>query len=70
MIMIFLLVIQSRLLEIIILLEKELGECNEQVVQTKTRHYSETRYNKPIDFVKELEVFYKKVGKFKRLTKH
>ena len=33
--------------------------------RTKTRHYLETRYNKPINFVKELEDFYKKVGKFK-----
>ena len=33
--------------------------------RTKTRHYPETRYNKPIDFVKELEAFYKRVGEFK-----
>ena len=30
--------------------------------RTKTRHYSETRYNKPINFVKELDAFYKRVG--------
>ena len=32
--------------------------------RTKIRHYPETRYGKPIDFIKELKLFYKNVFKF------
>jgi len=32
--------------------------------RTRIRHYPETRYNKPIDFKKEMEIFYEKVDKF------
>ena len=32
--------------------------------RTRTRHYPETRYNKPIDFKKEMKIFYEKVDKF------
>ena len=32
--------------------------------RTRTRHYPETRYNKPIDFKKEMKIFYDKVDKF------
>ena len=32
--------------------------------RTKIRHYPETRYGKPIDFIKELKLFYKNVYKF------
>ena len=32
--------------------------------RTKIRHYPETRYNKPIDFVKEMKAFYKITDKY------
>ena len=32
--------------------------------RTRIRHYPETRYNKPIDFKKEMKTFYEKVDKF------
>lgn len=32
--------------------------------RTRTRHYPEKRYNKPIDFKKEMKIFYEEVGKF------
>ena len=32
--------------------------------RTRTRHYPETRYNKKIDFKKEMKGFYKEVDKF------
>ena len=32
--------------------------------RTTTRHYPETRYNKKIDFKKEMKIFYEKVDKF------
>ena len=32
--------------------------------RTRIRHYPETRYNKPIDFKKEMKTFYQKVDKF------
>ena len=32
--------------------------------RTTTRHYPETRYNKKINFKKEMKLFYEKVDKF------
>lgn len=32
--------------------------------RTKIRHYPETRYNKPIDYVKEMKLFYKITDKY------
>jgi len=32
--------------------------------RTRIRHYPETRYNKPIDFKKEMKIFYEKVDEF------
>tara|TARA_Y100000389_G_C17423866_1_gene498375 strand:+ start:395 stop:1663 length:1269 start_codon:yes stop_codon:yes gene_type:complete len=32
--------------------------------RTRTRHYPETRYNKKIDFKKEMKIFYREVDKF------
>ena len=32
--------------------------------RTRIRHYPETRYNKRIDFKKEMKIFYKEVDKF------